>query len=447
MLKKLRWKFIASAMLSLLGVMFALLVAINFISTRYFESMLDSELDQLVHRIESDRPFGLNQTDKDNLQNKSDSSYADSNQKDINAVPPKQNTGDLFPYILPTLSGNLPSSYFYVHFLDDGTISDVNTDHIYDLEYEDAVTYAQTVLDSSTDTKQADDTHKNFSKGTYKNFRYQISRQGNAYTAYFLESGYISYSLRMFRAISFITAAVSCLLVFMLVVIFSGHAVRPFAENLEKQKRFITDAGHELKTPITIVSANNELLRMNNGSCEWNDGISDQTKRMSELVGRLIELSRLDEEKPPVTRADFQLSDAAADTASAFYSAAERAGKKLSLDISPDIIYRGDEGAIRELISILLDNAVKYCDEGGKITLKLTGGHRPTIAVSNSFKGVGKLELNKLFDRFYRADKARTGGSGYGLGLSIAKSIAAAHKAEIRAMNMGGDTICFEVKL
>ena len=442
MLKKLRWKFIAAAMLSLLGVMAALLLSINLISTRYFTSLLDSELDQLERWTESSQRLGSNIPGIS-----SDFSF---NKKNIyGEIEPgalRPQIGAIRPSELPWGNGNLPSSYFYVRFNSDGTIDEVNTDKITDVTYADAVEYAVDVTENEKTDGSPESSYTHSYKGSYKSYRYMISRRGEIKSVYFLSSGYVNYSLRMFRLISCLTAAGSCFLVFVLVVIFSGRAVRPVAESYEKQKRFITDAGHELKTPITIVSANNELMRMNYGPSEWADGTADQIKRMSELVGRLVELSRLDEEKPPVTRADFSLSDAVTDTSSAFYGAAERAGKSLELHIAPDVRYRGDEGAIRELNSILLDNAVKYCDIGGTIAIRLTGGRRPVLTVSNPFKNVAGLELDKLFDRFYRADKARTGG-GYGLGLSIAKSIAAAHKADIRAVNAGGDVICFEVKL
>lgn len=155
-----------------------------------------------------------------------------------------------------------------------------------------------------------------------------------------------------------------------LVAVFSKRAIRPVIESMEKQKQFITDAGHEIKTPLSIISANAEVLELTCGSSEWTDSIKNQTARLGELIKNLLTLSRTDEEIKTVFE-KFNISDAVYDAASPFKTLASSGGKTLSVDIENEIEYFGDEGMIRQLVSILLDNAVKYADDGGEIKLSL----------------------------------------------------------------------------
>ena len=170
---------------------------------------------------------------------------------------------------------------------------------------------------------------------------------------------------------------------------------------------------------------------------EWLTGIEKQVARLRKLVNDLVVLSRLDEGRPAEMGARFSLSDAVCDTAMAFLAAAERMGKRLRLAVEPDVYVTGDEAALRQLTSILVDNAVKYADEGGEIAVSLRGGRRPVLSVENDCQNVNELPLDRLFDRFYRFDPARTGDGSHGLGLSIARSIAETHRASLRAEKAG----------
>ena len=234
--------------------------------------------------------------------------------------------------------------------------------------------------------------------------------------------------------------------IFLLVCFFSKRAVRSIAVSIEKQRQFITDAGHELKTPLTIISANCEILELNQGENEWLDGIEKQVSRLRKLVNNLVTLSRLDEERPAGPKVRFSLSDAVYDTAMTFSATAERSGKHLRVTVEPDVFIAGDEGAVRQLASILLDNAVKYTDQGGEIAVSLIGGRRPVLSVENDYSAVNELALSRLFDRFYRADPARTGDGSHGLGLSIARSIAETHRASIRAEKAGEGRLRLRVR-
>jgi signal transduction histidine kinase len=229
------------------------------------------------------------------------------------------------------------------------------------------------------------------------------------------------------------------LAIFLLMMIFSRVASRPAAESLKKQRQFITDASHELKTPLTIISANAEILSMNFGENEWSRSIEKQTERMAKLIQSLIGLTRVDEGAKKLASARFNLSDAVYDTAMTFATPAARRELTVSADVPPDICVQGDEASARQLVSILMDNAVKYADDQGKIAVRLAlAGKYAHLTVSNPYKCGTALRTDRVFDRFYRASEARTGDGSYGLGLSIAKSIVDAMKGKISAAYENG---------
>ena len=213
------------------------------------------------------------------------------------------------------------------------------------------------------------------------------------------------------------------------------------------RRRFVSDASHELKTPITVIATSLKVLEMEVGEQKWIDKAQAQTEKLKELVNSLVTLSRMDEEETPLKFADFDISAALSETADSFNESAEAAGHRLITDIAPDIHYNGDEYAVRQLVSILLDNAVKYASPDSPITLKLERDRKGVvIRSSNGCDNVDAEDTKKLFDRFYRADKAR-GSGGFGIGLSIARSIAEAHKGSIKAELTDNNTIEFTVHL
>lgn len=254
------------------------------------------------------------------------------------------------------------------------------------------------------------------------------------------------YSVFTMILISAVIGVLSFLLVLLIIVLASKRAVKPVAESYTKQKQFVTDAGHELKTPLTVISANNELLRMLYGESEWFDSIDKQVAKLNGLVQSLITLAKMDEEQKPVFDS-FNLSDAVYDTAKSFENLIHSKGRLITFDIEENIICLGDESKIRQVVSILMDNAVKYCDEKGKIAVHLKSDKQIRLQVINDYNAADECDLDKVFERFYRADKARTSAGSYGLGLSIAKSIVELHKGEIRAKALENSRVMFEVIL
>lgn len=245
---------------------------------------------------------------------------------------------------------------------------------------------------------------------------------------------------------SIITSAITCLVVLVIAILFSKRVTKPVERAMENQKRFVTDASHELKTPITILSANNDIIELNHGEDDLTKSNRMQLERMSTLLQKMMDMSRYDEHTEDIEKENFSLSEAVFDTAMSFTSLIEKSGKQIDIELDQNIEINSDEAKVRQLVAILMDNAVKYCDENGKILLKLTKGKKPVLQIENTCSGVDKMSLNLLFERFYRADKARTGGSGYGLGLSIAKSICEVCGFDIKVNQSGIERILFTVK-
>ncbi len=256
----------------------------------------------------------------------------------------------------------------------------------------------------------------------------------------------VLYSVFTVLFVSVLIGLLGFLAALLLIIFASGRAVRPIAESYEKQKQFVTDAGHELKTPLTVISADNQLARITFGDSEWFDGIDRQVERMNALVRSLIQLARMDEEQKPVFSV-FSFSDAVYDTAKAFEHPILAKHRRLTLEIQENITCHGDESALRQLVSILMDNALKYSAEEGEIAVRLTADKAVRLQVTNDCASVEGFNPERVFERFYRADKARTSDGSYGLGLSIAQSIARLHRGEIRAEISGQNKVRFELTL
>lgn len=203
-------------------------------------------------------------------------------------------------------------------------------------------------------------------RGYYGDYRYLVSRDRIGTKVLFLNAANTLQSIRALFFVSTVVGLVSLAVVFVLVLLFSGYAIRPYAENIQRQKRFITDAGHELKTPIASIATSADIAAMEHEGDEWIENIRKQTARLSRLVGDLVALSRLDEEVPFPEMGVFSLNEAAWETAEPFAVLAKAEGKKYCQNVEENLDLNGDRNAIQRMLSILLDNAVKYSDEKGR---------------------------------------------------------------------------------
>lgn len=325
------------------------------------------------------------------------------------------------------------SRYFSVFFDREMQITGYNIDHIVSVSEDELNTVTSDLLASAKNV------------GWYKNYRYRLGAYGDGYLLVVLEATATKHSVLAVFSITVAVGAIAFFVVFLLIWLFSQKAVAPIARTYEKQKQFITDASHELKTPLTVISANTEILSLTYGENEWCDGIQRQTESMRALIGQMIQMAKLDEDRQQLVFETFDFSDAVYDTAMAFVPMAEKKGLKMNVNVAAGISMYGDEGAIRQVIAILTDNAVKYCDVDGIISVD-TYKEKNHIIVSlkNSFLSSAGPDTEKIFERFYREDRSRTTSHSYGLGLSIAKSIVEKHKGKIWGSQADG---IFEMRI
>lgn len=324
--------------------------------------------------------------------------------------------------------------HFTVFFDEEGNATDTFTDSIYAITKEQAVEYAQRVL------KGADN------RGWISSYRYKVFSTERGRGVVFVDGSMNRSALTQSMVIAAVVLFACGALVLILILLLSKRAVKPIAQSYEKQKQFITDANHELKTPLTLILANLDIAEGELGKNEWLEDIRSEGMRMAELVNQLVALSRMDEEEQRPRIAELSLGETVYDTVSEFEPLALSRGKTVTSSIDRSLKCRGDESLLRRLVGILMDNAVKYCDKGGEISVSLQGGRCPTLTVENSYSAVDELDTERLFDRFYRADRARTFNGGYGLGLAMARSIVQKHRGEISAYKKDG-AIGFKVIL
>ena len=280
-------------------------------------------------------------------------------------------------------------------------------------------------------------------------YKFRVVKEGESrYIAVFLDCYQELRAVRTVAVWSGVSYAVCLALVYVLVVLLSRRAIDPVVRASEQQKQFITDAGHELKTPITVIGTSLKVLEMEVGQQKWIDKARAQTEKLRELVQSLITLCKYDEETSPLHRKPFSISEAVTDTAGSFSDFAQSKGHTIRVTAAPALSYCGDEAAVRQLVSILLDNAIKYAAPETEIQVSLEQLKRGVkLTVTNVCEQVPEGDPDRLFDRFYRPDVSRTAATGgFGIGLSIAKSIAEAHRGQIRA-SVQGTVISFAAEL
>ena len=244
-----------------------------------------------------------------------------------------------------------------------------------------------------------------------------------------------------------ITITVSTLLTCLITVIFaiaSKRAVRPFEINSNRQKQFITDASHELKTPLAIISANAEVLQYKGDGNEWTQNIIDQTKHMGKLINQLLVLAKLDEVQEKSEKQEADLKLLLEETIEPFEEVATQKKVTLKLHLEEGVTIRVNREQIAQLVSILTENAAKYVNDGGKIVWRLTKTQHGAVLVVKNTTEKELPDTKRMFDRFYRSDSSRSSKTGgQGIGLSIAKKIVDSHKGSITAKAGDGMVLKF----
>lgn len=325
--------------------------------------------------------------------------------------------------------------YYTVTVGFDGSATAVNVDSIAAIDAQEAASHAEELY------------RRGKTSGFYGNYRYNGAEIKTGTMYIFVDCTRELASFRNFLWNSVAVSAASLLLVFILLLILSHKVMKPVSESYARQKRFITDASHEIKTPLTIIGADTDVIEMNGGASEWTKDVKEQVARLSSLTEKLVFLARMDEEGRTLNATAFCISDAVEETVQPFYAVSVSRGIRLHARIQPNITYCGDESMIRQMISLLVDNALKYAD-GDEVNVSLeTSGSKIKMTVKNRASYLQSGNLDVLFERFYRNDSSRNSETGgHGIGLSVVKTIVTAHKGKITAFK-NGDIISFNVVL
>lgn len=392
MIKKLQIRFIMLSMTSLFVLIMAIVLGMNVINYNNVVNEADEILDILL----------------DNKGN-----FPKREEKPEWKMPP--NMSPEIPY---------ESRYFSVIMSVDGSVIQTETRRIISVDSQQAAEYAKKAWDEEEQ------------RGFIGNFRYDKKKDGEIIRVVFLDCGRRLDTFKDFLFISLANSLAGYLLVLFVIVFFSGKIIHPIAESYEKQKRFITDAGHEIKTPLTIINADVDVLEMEIGENEWLDDIKRQAKRLTGLTNNLVYLARMEENNNLMQHIEFPVSDVISETAGSFQTLAFTQNKEFVCDIQPMVSMKGDEKAIGQLISILLDNALKYSPEKGKVVIEFKKCNKQLVlsVYNTTLQNISSKCLASLFERFYREDSSRNSKTGgYGIGLSIARAIVSSHNGKIQA--------------
>ena len=315
------------------------------------------------------------------------------------------------------------SRYFTVHIFSNGIFSIADVSRSSGESEEEMTTIVREALNSGNRT------------GTKGHYMYLMTESGGKNTGVFLNIETKMDAVNNLLLLSGIACVGGILIASLLVFIFSKKAIQPLIRNAVQQKQFITDAGHELKTPLTVISANMDALELKTEPNEWIDSTREQLSGMGSLVNNMIYLSRMDEDGAALAREDVDLSELVQQEAGPFQGMADFMGKTMEIDTENGIRIQGDRQALGRMVNQLCDNAIKYSPDGDLIRISLKkSGREIRLAEENCLKEpLSKDALSHLFDRFYRPDASRSRASGgYGIGLSMVKAIVEKHDGQIK---------------
>lgn len=328
----------------------------------------------------------------------------------------------------------LSSNYFVVRYDPNGNITEID------------VSRTSTVSEDDARERAALAYVRGRESGRDGRFRYLLQTSPAGSTVIFLDTSGERFSYLRVLLLSVGVGAVCWGLMLALVMFLSRRAIRPMEENIQRQKQFVTNAGHEIKTPLAIIQSNAEALELYQGESKWSRNIKEQTQRLDGLMKNLLTLARMDEGAGVIRPEEVPLSQMVEERAADFLQPMEDRSITLKQEIQPDLTIRADRAQMEQLLSTLLDNSVKYTDEGGAMWVRLNReGRHLRLSVENTCPALPDVPPEKLFDRFYRGNFARTQKSGgYGIGLAVARSLAQANGGSLRARYLPPNRICFE---
>lgn len=403
--RRLRRKFILVAMGAVTVVLTLIIAGINIVNYSHVCKMADARLDYIL-------------AGKDGIDWGDESKAEPANGKDAGD---SQAGVRIRRFEGMTAESPFDTRYFTVT-IDAGQVADVNTARIAAVGAKRAASIAARLH------------AKGWTSGFSGNYRYTTDVQDDEITYVFVDCSRELASFHSFLSASVAISCIGWLAVLAIVTVASGAVIRPMVESYSKQKRFITDASHEIKTPLAVIDTANEVQEIESGESEWTQSIHEQVARLTALTERLVFLARMDEGSAGFTMASIDLSEAVDKAAAPFESVAVSRGKRLSMSVATGVRAHADAAAVTQVVELLLDNATRYASEGSVIELSLravsrgAGKGSAELVVSNAVDELPEGDLDRLFDRFYRADVSRsskTGGSG--VGLSVVRAIAEAH--------------------
>ncbi len=406
MLRKLKHQFIATTLLAVIIILGVIIGTINFFNFRTMTSNADDILAYL----------SINKDDLTDFEPEWE--FSPQEGLDLSMTPE-------LPY---------ETRFFSVSFTNDGKISTTNVEKIAAVDQKEAEQIGRKLL------------HVEEEVGFYFNYRYLKTVGENGTKLIFLDCTRALNHAFTFLLWSLVISILSLLAILLLLLLVSEKVTRPFVEAYEKQRQFISNAGHDIKTPLTIINADAELLELELGKSEWIDDIKKQSERMTALTTELIYLTKIDG-NPDIKMIEFSLSDVIEEAVKSFSAVAATKNIDICANVPSRLTCKGDENSIRKLINLLFDNATKYTPSGGKITVTLRNvGRNVHFKISNPAKDLTEDMTKRIFDRFYRSDTARSTNGGFGIGLSVANAIVTANKGRISAKK-DGDNLVIEVIL
>lgn len=437
MVKQLQKKFIISAMLAVTILLVVLIGGINVFNYLTTSGDNDRLMEMLCYSFETSTKWNADTTDNtqppQSINGTQQNTAADISGSQNNPDFPPQDNGTKPPddkknngFGRHDKNAVDSARYAAVAIDKNGNIIRTDVTHISSLTEDEAAAITEALKNNASGT------------GTYSGFLYRISetKRAEGKVIILLDNGM---QISSFFTVLFISVGAGIfgwLMMLLLVILLSRKTIAPVARSIEKQKQFVTNAGHEIKTPLAIILANTDAMELHNGENKWSKNIRAQTLRLSGLMQNLLMLAKMDESSTKLPMCEFDISTAAEDTVGAFIEPAALKGIMIEQDIKKGIRLSGNRDSIVQLMTVLLDNAVKYTESGGVIRAELYGSEKNiTLSIANTCEPIDHPE--KLFDRFYRVDSARTQkNGGYGIGLSVAQAIAELHKGSITAENV-----------
>lgn len=410
MIKQLQKKFVLSSMLAITILLVVVLGGINIFNTVSTNRQTDKLLSTLAEVENSAITLML---------------------------PEVKNSWNIFSAVV-TQDDTLGAIYFVAREDVFGKIRSIDTSHISSVNMEEAREYVKQIYNVKSGT------------GNLGRFKYMVMPTvGNLGKTYiFLD---VTKQINNVWQVAFLSVGVGALCWFamlLLTILLSKRAIKPIAENMERQKQFVTDAGHEIKTPLAIIMANTDAMELHYGENKYSKNIRSQIFRLKDLTQDLLTLAKMEESTEKKIKENFLLSGVLEESLFQFEEAILAKEIRLYKNIQPSVYINSRKEQIQRLISILIDNATKYTPQGESIEVYLSqSGKQVNLVVANDAENLEKLQLNKIFDRFYRGDDARTQKSGgYGIGLSAAKAIVQSLQGNISVQTKDLKKLVFVVK-